>query len=66
MQYKSENFRAVSVVAVKEPAEFLLASHHHICQLQAEQIGNVLKISCILAVTTGEYRDSSQSVAYDK
>lgn len=45
MQYKSVDFRAVSASAVKVPAEFLLASHNHICQLLAECMVNVFKIS---------------------
>lgn len=44
VQYKSVDFRAGSVAAVKVPAEFLLANHHHICPLLAEMV-NVLKIS---------------------
>lgn len=45
VQYKSVDFRAVSAAAVKVPAEFLLANHHHICPLLAEKMVNVFKIS---------------------
>lgn len=39
VQYKSVEFRAVSAAAVKVPAEFLLAKHHHTDALLAQLDG---------------------------